>query len=198
MSFSTYSDLQTALASNSNRSDLTSLIPDFIVLAEEEMKRELKISELEATANVTVTDGVGTLPTGYAGARSLYWNGDERTPLDYVTPDRFDLLIASNVSLPKFYTIQENQLKVAAQSTGTVVMRYRARLTALSDSNTTNAMLTLYPDVYFVGALKWLYHHLRNWAAKAEQNTELTRIYASIKKDQAERKYPNSLQVRPR
>ncbi len=46
MSLSTYSDLQTSIANYLARSDLTSIIPDFITLAENRLRRELRIRHL--------------------------------------------------------------------------------------------------------------------------------------------------------
>lgn len=197
MSLDTWTNLQTEVASNANRSDLTALIPTFIQLAESEMQRELKLSELEASSSITMTAGVGTLPTGYAGARSLYWDGQPDRPLEYVTPDRFNALRASYTSGDaQWYTIQGGQLLTMPPGDGTVVMQYLARFTALSGSNASNAILASYPDAYFFGTLKWLYHHTRNWAAKTEQGNAFDRVLASIIKDQKAKKYPGPLTVR--
>ena len=199
MSVTNFTDLQEEVAANASRSDLTSLIPTFIQLAEAEMQRELKLSELETTANVTITSGVGSLPTGYSGARALYWDGDQEQSLSYVTPDRYNSLLASDTGgTPRFYTVQANQLKTLPQGDGTVVMQYLARFTPLSASNTTNAIITNYPDAYFFGTLMFLYHHARNWVAKTEQKAELMRVLASINKDQKAKKYPGPLEVKPR
>jgi hypothetical protein len=198
MSITNWTDLQTEVASNSNRSDLTALIPTFIQLAEAEMQRELKLSELETSASVSVTAGIGALPTGYAGARALYWDGDRDQALSYVTPDRYNSMVSSHTGgTPRFYTVQGNQLKTLPQSDGTVVMQYLARFTPLSGTNATNAIITNYPDAYFFGTLMFLYHHTRNWVAKAEQRSEMMRVLASIKKDQQAKKYPGPLEVRP-
>lgn len=199
MTVTNYTDLQTEIASNSNRSDLTARIPTFIQLAESEMQRELKLSELEATASIAIVAGVGTLPTGYIGARSMYWDGDLRQPMIYITPDLYNALVASGYSgTPLFYTVQAGELKTVAQGDGTVVMQYKAKFTPLSGSVLTNPIIDNYPDAYFFGSLMFLYHHMRNWAAKAEQRTEFLRVMDSIKRDQQDRKYPGPLEVKPR
>ena len=197
MTISSYTDLQTEVANNSNRSDLTALIPTFIQLAEAEMQRRLKLVDFETTATVAVTGGTGPLPTGFAGHRAVQWDGNPDRTLSYITPDRFNGL-TNVVTVPTFYTVVGSNLKVMSEETGSVVLTYNARFTPLSDTDQSNAILATYPDAYFFGTLMYLYHHTRNWVAKAEQKTELARVLESIIKDHKERKYPGPLQVRPR
>jgi hypothetical protein len=199
MTVTNYTDLQSEVAANSNRSDLTARIPTFIQMAETEMQRELKMSEFEATATIAVTAGFGTLPTGFVGARSMYWDGDLRQPMTYVTPDRYNALVASNFAgTPLFYTVQGGQLKTVTAGDGNVVMQGQFKFTPLSGSNLTNAIIDNYPDAYFFGTLMFLYHHMRNWVAKGEQRAEFMRVMDSIKRDQQARKYPGPLEVKPR
>lgn len=197
MTIQSYSDLQTEVIANSGRSDLGSRIPTFIQMAEATMQRVLKTVDFESTATVSCTDGVGALPAGFAGHRAAYFDGDERRPLGYITPDRMNGL-DDRITLPSFYTVVGSNLLLMSRSTGDVVLTYNARFTPLSDSNTTNALLTQYPDVYFLGTLMYLYHHVRNWQAKAEQKAGFEMVIDQIISDYKDRKYPGPLQVRPR
>ena len=192
-----YASLQTELIANSNRSDLTTLVQTFIQLCEADMQRRLKLVDFETTATVTVTAGVGSLPTGYAGHRSAYWDGDENRPLRYITPDRFAAL-TDVVTIPTFFTITGSSLKVMSQSTGSVVMMYMARFTPLSASATTNAIVTNYPDAYFHGALVHLYTHTRNDAMADRHKALYEQAVSGVIKDHKDRKYPGPLEVRPR
>lgn len=194
---SNYNDLQTEVIANSFRSDLTARIPTFIQLAEADMQRRLKLVDFEGSATVTITAGAGTLPTGYAGHRVAYWDGDETRVLEYITPDRFETL-RNSVTLPKFFTVTGSTIKVMAEGDGDLILTYNARFTPLSETDQTNAILSNYPDAYFFGTLKWLYHHTRNWEAKAEQEKDFERTVMQIIRDHKERKYPGPLQVRPR
>ena len=192
-----YSDLQTEVIANSFRSDLTARIPTFIQLCEADMQRRLKLVDLEDSATVTITAGEGALPTGYAGHRVATWEGDEVKVLEYVTPDRFETL-HNRVTLPTFFTVTGSTIKVMSEGDGTVNLTYNARFTPLSDTDTTNAILNTYPDAYFFGTMKQLYHYTRNWEAKAEQEKDFERVVMQIIRDHKDRKYPGPLQVRPR
>lgn len=193
----TYDDLQEEVIANSFRSDLTTRIPTFIQLAEAGMQRRLKLVDFEGSATVTITAGVGTLPTDYAGHRVATWSGDQTIPLEYITPDRFESL-RDRVTLPRFFTVTGSTMKVMSEGDGSVELTYNARFTPLSDSDPTNAILNNYPDAYFFGTMKQLYHYTRNWEAKAEQEKDFERVVMQIIRDHKERKYPGPLQVRPR
>ncbi len=192
-----YTSLVSDVATNSNRTDLTAIIPTFVQMAEAEFQRVLKLVDFEGTATVTITNGSGPLPTDYAGFRAAYFDGDQKRPLQYITPDRYNAL-EDIVDVPTFYTVEGSTLKTMSGGDGSVVLTYNARFTPLSGTNLTNAIVTTYPDAYFFGSLKYLYHHTRNWVAKAEQDKELQRVLQQIIKDHKERKYPGPLQVKAR
>lgn len=199
MTVSNFTDLQTEAIAYSGRGDLSARLPTFIQLCEEDMKRRLKLVQLEGTANVTVTSGSGSLPSDYVGARAIYWDGDQEQALLYVTPDRFNSLLAQYPSgIPKWYTVIGTTLKTLPPGDGTAVMNYNARLTSLSASATTNTVITSYPDSYFKGTLKELFHYTRNWEAKAQAEADYEKAIAGIISDHKDRKYPGPLEVRPR
>ena len=59
MSFTSYSDLQTAIAGYLARTDLTTQIPDFIRLAETRLRRDLRIRQmLKSVTTATVFDAL--------------------------------------------------------------------------------------------------------------------------------------------
>jgi hypothetical protein len=197
MTITNYTDLQTEVISNSNRSDLTNTVPTFIQLAEADMKRRLKLVDFEGAASITVTSGSGDLPADFAGALDVYWDIATDVPLRYLTHEQYNAKRPSMTDGdPVYYTITGSTIKVLPADTGTAVMTYIARLESLSSTNTTNTVLTNYPDAYFFGTLKWLYHHTRNWDAKAQQAGEFDRVIDQIIRDHMERKYSGPITIR--
>lgn len=193
----TYATLKTEVASFFNRNDLTSDIDSFIDLCEAEMQRELKILEFETTGTVTVTNGTGTLPTGFLGARHVSWEASPERPLTYVTPDKLETVNAMDPSYVNYYTITGSSIKTANDSSGALNLTYMARFTPLSDSNTTNAIITNHPGAYTFGTLKYA----AIWAKDAEAAMGYDSMFkgeiASIIRDDRERKYAGaSLAVR--
>jgi hypothetical protein len=197
MSVTNYNDLQAEAIAYSNRSDMVPRLPTFVQMFESDAKVRLKIVDFEESETVTITDGSGTLPADFGGFRAAYWNGDEKRPLRYITPDRFNAL-DNVVTLPTFYTVIGTTLRVMSQSTGEVVMVYDAKLTSLSESNLTNALITNYPDAYLHGTLEQLYVYTRNTEQASVHNAMKEAAFNRVIKDHKDRKYPGPLEVRVR
>lgn len=151
MSIATYAELQTAVASWMNRTDLTATIPDFIVSAEGRIARDLRVSRMITTGTLTTTiaaRGV-TLPSTWLEFKSLRV-ADK--PLSYVpaeTINDYDDITDANV-----YSIEGGQLLLGPipATAYTVDIKYYSRITALA-TTTTNWLLTSHPFVYLYGAL---------------------------------------------
>jgi len=159
MSLDTYANLQTAIGDWLNRSDLTSQIPDFISLAEAEMKRRLRRSVTRAS--LTITTDATTLPADCAELRSVYLVSDQPTrdlPFRIGTAEMVAERRARQAdvaSRPDTGAVLAGQLLVAPtpDTTYTAEIVYYTQLTPLSNSNTTNAILAEAPDAYLYGAL---------------------------------------------
>ena len=167
MAISTYSELKTAIANWLDRSDLTDVIPDIIALAETRHKRDFKIRRMETrvTANTIADTEYYTLPDDYIAMRNIKLNTDTKTPLEFLTPEIMDRLQAgSSVGKPKAYSIKGNtiQLRPIPDGVYEIEIAYYKTFTALSDSNTTNDMLTHHPDAYLYGALVEAEPYLQN------------------------------------
>jgi len=158
MAIGTYAELQTAVANWLDRDDLTDRIPEFIALAEARMNRVLRIRLMEAkyTASTVAAQRNYALPASYIQMRNFQINTSPITPLQYVTPEIYDRLWGGSTDgTPQFYTIVagEVQLGPLPASILTMEMLFYKKITALSGSNTTEAMLTDNPDVYLYGSL---------------------------------------------
>jgi len=167
MAISTYAGLKTAIASWLDRTDLTDIIPDFIALAETRHKRDFKIRRMETRVTANTIEGTEfyTLPDDYVAMRNIKLNTDPKTPLDFLTPEIMDRLNAgSSKGLPKAYTIKGNNIELRPLPDGVyeIEVSYYKHFAALSDSNTTNDMLTHHPDIYLYGALVEAEPYLQN------------------------------------
>ena len=167
MAISNYSELKAAIADWLNRSDLTDSIPDFIVLAETRHKRDFKIRRMETrdTANTVADSEFYSLPDNYVAMRNIQLNTDPKTPLEYLTPEQMDRIHAgSTTGKPKAFSIIGNniQLRPIPDSAYQIEILYFKHFTPLSDSNTTNDMLTHHPDAYLYGALVEAEPYLQN------------------------------------
>ena len=158
MAIGTYAELQTAVANWLDRDDLTDRIPEFIALAEARMNRVLRIRLMEGkyTASTVAAQRNYALPASYIQMRNFQLNTSPITPLQYVTPEIYDRLWGGSTGgTPQFYTIVagEVQLGPLPASVLTMEMLFYKKISALSVTNTTEAMLTDNPDIYLYGAL---------------------------------------------
>ena len=158
MAISTYSELQTAVANWLDRDDLTDRIPEFIALAEARMNRVLRLRLMEGKYTASTVNGQRNyaLPTGYIQMRNFQVNTTPITPVQYVSPEIYDRLYGSTqTGTPKFYTIVANEIQLGPipGSVMTLEMLFYKKITSLSTTNPTEAMLTDNPDIYLYGAL---------------------------------------------
>jgi len=194
MSFATYSDLQTSIANYLARSDLTSIIPDFITLAENRLRRELRIRQmLKSVTTATVKDdSTVELPSDFLQVRDFVVMTNPITPLSYSSPSAL-----SNdpkalwVGVPRSYTIlaSEFQLSPIPDAVYTVKMLYFAAPAYLSASNTTNVFLTSAPDGLLYGALVEAEPYLMNDARINTWGSMYDRAISSLTKSDEEGQY---------
>jgi len=158
MAYTNYSDLKTSVANYLGRSDLTSVIPDFIGFAELRIARDLRTRQMlqSATANTVGGDGKVALPTDFLEVRDLNVQGLPRTPLTYMSPSAFSRdARADEVGKPIAYTIIKSEFVLAPKpdTAYTLEILYYAKPTVLSTSNASNVFLANYPDALLYASL---------------------------------------------
>lgn len=152
MAFSSYTDLQNAIASWLARDDLAAYIPDFITLFEAYAARRLKVRPMETTATLTPSSGSVALPTDYLGWIRATVNGDVQIDMEYVHPSYLKKLYPSTISdTPRFFTIEGGAIKTASSDTNTIDFLYYAKNTSVSSS--LNWLFNNHPDAYLFGSL---------------------------------------------
>ena len=160
MALTTYALLKTTIANYLNRTDLTSYLGDFITLTESRMNRELRVREMVNT-DTTTTTVAGTqsysLPSGFLEASAVIYQSNPYRTLRFMANGDFyrQYNITQTSGLPTFFTIvgENILLGVAPDSAQTLQIDFYKTITALSESNTTNTILTNYPELYLYGAL---------------------------------------------
>ena len=160
MALATYSDLKAAVASWLNRSDLTSVIPDFITLAESRIARDLRIRRQVTTATLSTVanDQAVTLPADFLEMENITLSSTSPpASLAVVTPEILDRKYPPGYQTgqPEVYTIVGDELRLGRtpDAVYTISMDYYARFAALSDANPTNWLFANFPMVYLAGAL---------------------------------------------
>jgi len=180
MALSTYSEIKSTIADYLNRADLTAVLPSFVTLAEAKFNRELRTRDMLTRVQTTSEDEYVSLPTDFLQHYSLELDAaSAQPPMDYIGPQEAKVLKAQNrtASTTYYYTVIDGAFEIipAPGSDLDLRMVYYAKIFALSDSNTTNWLLTKSPDLYLYSALLEAAPYLKDddrvqlWAAARQQ-----------------------------
>jgi len=155
----TYAELKTAIANYLNRSDLTSDLDTFIDNVEAELNRRLRTKDMIKRATATADSQYLTVPTDWIEAINVEITSNDFSPLFQQSIESLDVYRKSNnnsVGQPVYYAMVDDSIELAPTPDGeyTLQLTYYAKISALSDSNTSNFVSVSHPDVYLYGALK--------------------------------------------
>lgn len=157
MALDTYSDLQAAVTDWLARSDISTAAPDAIKLAEARLNRELPAVETDET--LTGTSGsrridISSLSCVAPIALFLAESGVDEVELTQKADGTFPYRETSGK--PQFWAIDGTNIDFDRPLDAAYPFRFRFRQRfALSDSATTNWLLTNHPDIYLAASLMW-------------------------------------------
>lgn len=154
-----YASLQTTAAQFMQRDDLTSIMPQLVRLAEDVIYGDLDARQQDVKSTLTTAADTQTLalPNDFMSFRSVSvaFNSSNET-LTYLSPTQFyQEYQYDNKGVPRAYTIIGSNILMQPipDAAYTLNIVYEAKLTNLSDSNTTNWLITAYPSVYLYATL---------------------------------------------
>jgi hypothetical protein len=164
MAISNYTEL---LAAGSNwlggREDLISRFPEFVVLCEAKLNRELFVRQME-TRSTTAADTTDaepefiSLPDDFQSMRRIRLSGVSGKPrLKYLSGTQADEARYGNsngAGQPIYFTIMGSEIELipTPDDDYAIEMVYRKNIPALA-TNSTNWLLTMAPDIYLYGML---------------------------------------------
>jgi len=158
MAISTYAELKSSIANFLNRDDLTATIPDFISLAESSINNEVRHWRMEARAETTLDGQFTGIPSDWLSTIRFHLENSGTTDLRYLSRAEMQTMRANrddSTGTPRFYGNNAGQFEVMPSPDGSYssILMYYAKIPTLSDSATTNWLLTHHPDIYLYGAL---------------------------------------------
>ncbi len=162
MPLDNFANLKASIKRRSKRNDVQDAdIEDYINQCESEFynnsQTPLRIRDMEAraTATASIVNRFLELPELYLQMRRLKLNtptGGSDKDLVYYTPEQMPL--SNLIQIPTFFSVTTQiEFNSTSDQAYTVEMQYIKKLAPLSDSNTTNSILTNYPNIYLFGAL---------------------------------------------
>jgi hypothetical protein len=187
MDLTNYAGLKAAVAKYLARSDLTEEIPVFIQLAENRLRRELRLRQMLKVSTTTTTpnDSTVELPPDFLMMRDLHLNANPIAVLRYDAPNVFYRNTFSTISgKPVSYTLlaQEFQLAPIPDTNYTMQMLYYAAPPYMSSTVPSNVFLANCPDLLLYGSLAEAEPYLMNdarletWAALYQRGKDALEI----------------------
>lgn len=188
MAITTYAQLQTAIGEYSARPDLSDYFPDFITLAENWLNYgsadtpPLRCREMEATATLTPTNGVCTVPGDFLQTIKVVEDASTRRTLHYLTPDAMESMYpALYGGIGYHYTIVGSELQTAPMVSNNVILTYYQALPDLFTYG-TNWLLTKSPSIYLRASLAQAAEFIRNDTEAAKQASMAQALITGLNK----------------
>lgn len=156
---STYSELQTEVINACMREGDTAfatLVPSYIMFAEGLVLNGngdidgIRVRDMETVVSLTTTDGYADLPSDFLEVIRV--KGATGIKLEEAGSDYLDGEYRPT-GQGCFYCVEGTQLRVSPASSETVELRYYASVPSLSDSTTTNWLLTKHPSIYHAATM---------------------------------------------
>ena len=187
--FTSYTTLQSTIADYLARTDLTDQIPEFIRLAEDRLRRDLRIRQMlkVATAVATTGDSTVSLPSDFLAMKDLHIQGNPVKTIEFLSTSNFFRNAGTSYKgAPNYYTLlgSEFQFAPVPDSDYTLQMVYFYQPDYLSDTNPSNLWLAYTPDLLLYASLGEAEPYLMNderlqtWAAMYDRG-----LKAVIKSD---------------
>lgn len=184
MAISTYGGLKTAIGTWIARDDLMAYTGDFVTFAEGYINSRLRVRQMEAKATLSPTSGVFTLPSDYLQYRKVVVDNGLRSPLSYITPDAADMKYPTRPDgIPQCFTIDGPSLYTFPTTNSNIKLSYWQAIPALTDSNSTNWLLALRPEVYLRLGCAYASDFIKNDADAQKQFALANAIFDQMEVD---------------
>ena len=159
MALTNFTGLKASIADFLNRDDLTSVIPDFVALAEAQINRDVRHWKMEARSSGQQSnlDEYMQIPADWVETIRLHLTGSGTTVVNLVSRDAMADKRAANenaTGTPSMYTHANGQFQLfptPSQDTDFELLYYQKIPSLIS--NADNWLLLEAPDVYLYGSL---------------------------------------------
>lgn len=212
MAITDYDQLVASIKRYCARSDSTFLaeIPQFVAFAEARLYNghgdtghqlyspPLRAKVMEATGTVTVTDGVGQIPSDYLAMRSISKSGIT-TGLTYMPPERFSVSINGVTSgEPVWYTIEGDTIKVCPVWSGDLSILYWKKHPDITSSNKTGPLIADHGLAYLEASLVEAFSFLQAGDLALGHVAKLNGMIDGINRSSNDLRFSGPLRVRTR
>ncbi|NRQ15114.1 phage adaptor protein [Ensifer sesbaniae] len=152
MSIADYAALLVDAGEYSGRNDIAHLFPRFLGLAELKLNRMLRVSDMEATAAITVVEGDAPLPADFVEARQVL--SASGRPIRAMALQQLAESNLAEACGRLGYAIVGNRIKPFPAGSYGLTMIYYRKIPPLTAENPVNWLLERAPDVYLYGLVE--------------------------------------------
>jgi hypothetical protein len=202
MAFTNYTTFVSTVESYLARTDLTSVIPDFVQMAQLRMSRDLRTVAMLKVATTTPTDNKVAFPTDFLELREMHFQGNPPVILEFQSPDLFFRNGQTSLSGRSHYFTMlgtEFQFAPSQNSDYTIQILYYGQPTFISTTTSSNLYLAYYPDALLYATLAEAEPYLMNDARVQTWSALYDRAIGNIKKSDLGQTYAyTTLNVTPR
>lgn len=199
MALDTYADLQAAISNWTAGQLSTDRIQECIALAEAEMSRKLYENSAETSTSTTTTASVDyvMLPADCRLVRDVSLD-EAAGHLSFLSPSAWHQQNTLGEGRPAYYTVEGLRIRFSPvpDSARTVNILYQQGITALSDSNTTNALFPRHADGYMACALKHAYDFLMDETRAAKWQARFDAIWPEMFLEYQRTRFAGPLRMR--
>jgi len=192
-----YTSLKASIAERLHRSDLTSLIPEFIADAEARIYNDLRIQAMEESYSQAIASGVAALPTGFMEWKFLYVDASSAKKLTRKDAEWIytNYPTRSAEGTPVFFAREGSNLIFGPYPTDGLTVKgvYYKRPAALSDSNTTNWLIENAPDLLRYAALTEAAVHTRDAEAHQVFDGKTVQLLRRVQKTDDQESFSGSV-----
>ena len=185
MAITSYTDLQTTIASYLARTDLNTMIPTFIDFAEGRLARDLRTRPMlrNVTSSMPASQAKIALPNDFLAVRDVFIQGNPREAVTYLTPSAFTRDGRADQSgKPLYYTVYGTEFVFSPipDAEYTLELLYYARPNRLDADTISNVFLANYPDALLYASLIEAEPYLMNDARTSVWGTLYDKAIAAI------------------
>lgn len=184
MATATYTALLTRIADMAARSDIDTLIPDWIGDFEAKANRWMRERRMQGRSTASVNAEFSELPTDYAETISLSLATTTETwKIDAVPPAVLESYALEDVTgRPRLYAVVGTELRFfpVPDQAYTATLNYFTKLDALSGSQATNWLLTDAPDAYVQGVMAGFHEWDQNYPASDRAMAKAEQIFTEL------------------
>ena len=203
MTISNYGNLKSAIADTLDRQDLTSVIPQFVSLAQAQFNRKIRSHRQITRGSLTINTQFEALPADWLETIRITMDANPIRVLTQISMDdltRYRTAIDNTTDAPVYFAHNGTDIELfpTPSTSYTGEITYYAKITALSADGDTNWLLTNNPDVYLYGSLVHTAPYLREdprlavWAGLLAQGMD------EIENETAAARFGSPLRMRMR